>query len=50
LAKEFGTAFIDADEIIITSIYSAGEKPINGVSQTLIIDSVQKITVKKLCL
>ncbi|HHY71158.1 MAG TPA: UDP-N-acetylmuramate--L-alanine ligase [Thermoanaerobacterales bacterium] len=42
LAKEFGTAFIDADEVIITSIYSAGEKPINGVSETLIIDSVQK--------
>jgi UDP-N-acetylmuramate--alanine ligase len=42
LAKEFGTAFVDADEVIITSIYSAGEKPINGVSSALIIDSVQK--------
>ena len=42
LAKEFGTAFVDADEVIITSIYSAGEKTINGVSSALIIDSVQK--------
>jgi UDP-N-acetylmuramate--alanine ligase len=42
LAKEFGTAFIDADEVIITSIYSAGEKPINGISSELIIDSAKK--------
>ncbi|MDD4569739.1 MAG: UDP-N-acetylmuramate--L-alanine ligase, partial [Tepidanaerobacteraceae bacterium] len=42
LAKEFGSAFIDADEVIITSIYSAGEKPINGVSSSLIIDIARK--------
>lgn len=42
LASEFGTAFFDADEIIITRLYSAGEQPINGVSEALIIDSVRK--------
>ncbi len=42
LAEEFGAAFIDADEVIITSIYSAGEQPIKGVSSALIIDSLKR--------
>ena len=36
LAKEFSEAFEDADEVIITSIYDAGEKAIPGVSAELI--------------
>ncbi|MDK2985629.1 MAG: UDP-N-acetylmuramate--alanine ligase [Clostridia bacterium] len=32
LYREFGEAFEDADQVIITSIYSAGEKEIPGVS------------------
>ncbi|MFC2156414.1 UDP-N-acetylmuramate--L-alanine ligase [Acidobacteriota bacterium] len=31
LMKEFGTAFNQADKVIITEIYPAGEKPIPGV-------------------
>jgi len=42
LAKEFGSAFVDADEIILTNIYSAGEKPINGVSSELIAESLRE--------
>ena len=42
MAKEFGAAFHDADELIITGIYSAGEKPINGVSSSLITDEARK--------
>ncbi|HHX23426.1 MAG: UDP-N-acetylmuramate--L-alanine ligase [Tepidanaerobacteraceae bacterium] len=41
LADEFGKAFNDADEIIITDIYSAGERPIEGVSSKLIIDKAK---------
>lgn len=41
LVKEFGLAFGDADEIILTDIYSAGEKPINGVSSELIAESLK---------
>jgi UDP-N-acetylmuramate--alanine ligase len=32
LLKEFGTAFADADEIVLTDIYAAGERPIQGVT------------------
>ncbi|HHW02989.1 MAG TPA: UDP-N-acetylmuramate--L-alanine ligase [Thermoanaerobacterales bacterium] len=42
LAEEFGTAFSDADEVIITRIYSAGENPIPGVSSELIYDSLRR--------
>lgn len=40
LHKEFGAAFGQADELIITGIYSAGEAPIAGVSAQLIVDAV----------
>ncbi|BCV24691.1 UDP-N-acetylmuramate--L-alanine ligase [Gelria sp. Kuro-4] len=40
LHKEFGAAFGQADELIITGIYSAGETPIAGVSSELIVDAV----------
>ena len=32
LLKEFGSAFSDADVLVLTDIYSAGEKPIEGVT------------------
>lgn len=38
LADQFGTAFDDADEVVITDIYSAGERPIEGISSLLIVD------------
>ncbi|MDK2784160.1 MAG: UDP-N-acetylmuramate--alanine ligase [Bacillota bacterium] len=40
LHREFGTAFGQADELIITDIYPAGEAPIAGVSSKLIVDAV----------
>ncbi|MDI6736037.1 MAG: UDP-N-acetylmuramate--L-alanine ligase [bacterium] len=42
LAKEFGQAFNDADMVIITSIYPAGEKPIPGVDASLIVENLIK--------
>lgn len=42
LADEFGKAFFDADEVIVTRIYSAGENPIPGVSSELIFDAIKR--------
>lgn len=42
LSKEFGAAFADADEVILTDIYSAGEAPIEGVSSKLIEDALRE--------
>jgi UDP-N-acetylmuramate--alanine ligase len=47
LKQEFGTAFKDADELIITDIYAAGEQPIAGISTNLIIEEIQKQTGQK---
>ncbi len=37
LHKEFGSAFADADYVILTDIYSAGETPLEGVHTELIL-------------
>jgi len=42
LYREFGQAFSQADVVIINDIYTAGEKPIPGVTSQLIVDKVQK--------
>ena len=42
LHEEYGRAFDDADEVIVTDIYSAGERPIENVSSKLIVDSIRK--------
>lgn len=42
LVEEFGRAFEDADEVIVTKIYSAGESPIPGVSSQLICDAIRR--------
>ncbi|MCX8037040.1 MAG: UDP-N-acetylmuramate--L-alanine ligase [Candidatus Sumerlaeia bacterium] len=41
LGREFGPAFSAADEVVITGIYAAGERPIEGVTGELIADSVK---------
>jgi len=48
LKQEFGTAFQDADVLVMTEIYSAGEKPIEGVSARLLLDEIQKQTQQKI--
>jgi UDP-N-acetylmuramate--alanine ligase len=44
LAKEFGTSFTQAQIIIITKIYPAGEEPIKGVDGALIAKNILKST------
>ncbi|MFH0977535.1 MAG: UDP-N-acetylmuramate--L-alanine ligase [Spirochaetota bacterium] len=47
LWEDFGTAFGNADEVILTEIYPAGEEPIEGVSSALLKDSIEKHDGKK---
>jgi len=47
LHEQFGQAFGDADVVIITDIYSAGEEPIDGVSAKLIADAVSANSKKE---
>lgn len=47
LLEEFGKAFTNADEIIITDIYSAGEAPIEGLSGKSVADEIIKNTKNK---
>ena len=44
LLKEFGDAFRDADELILTDVYSAGEEKISGVSGESILKEVLSTT------
>ena len=46
LSKEFGDALKLSDEVRLLEIYSAGEKPIEGVSNKLIFDSMKDKGVK----
>jgi len=40
LARDFGDAFGDADLVVVTGIYAAGESPPPGVSAKLVLDAV----------
>ena len=42
LMKEFGMAFNQADVLIITEIFSAGEQPIPGVSGEILCNKIRK--------
>ncbi|MBI3920385.1 MAG: UDP-N-acetylmuramate--L-alanine ligase, partial [Armatimonadetes bacterium] len=41
LCEEFGGAFGDADHVIITDVYPAMEKPIQGVSGEMVADAIR---------
>ncbi len=42
LFKEFGQAFSDADCVIVSDIYSAGQEPIEGINQDTLIAEIKK--------
>jgi UDP-N-acetylmuramate--alanine ligase len=42
LADEFGPAFADADLVVITDVYSAGETPIPGVSGMVVVNAIRR--------
>jgi UDP-N-acetylmuramate--alanine ligase len=41
LAEQFGTAFGEADVLVVTDVYGAGERPVPGVSGRLVADAVR---------
>ncbi len=43
LAEEFGSAFDDADEVVVMDVFSAGETPIPGITGNMIVRSIQAI-------
>ena len=42
LQEEFGRAFDDADIVLISDIYAASERPIEGVSGQLLVDALKR--------
>jgi UDP-N-acetylmuramate--alanine ligase len=44
LMREFGPAFADADEVVLTDIYAASEEPIPGVTIEALAESVSRAT------
>jgi UDP-N-acetylmuramate--alanine ligase len=42
VGKEFGAAFDDADVVVLTDVYGAGEAPVPGVSGRLVADAVRR--------
>ena len=42
LWEEFGRSFADADEVVVTDVYGAGEAPVPGVSGQLVADAVRR--------
>lgn len=43
LKKEFGAAFGDVDELFVTDVYPASEKPLPGVTGETILEEVRKM-------
>ncbi|MBA2427904.1 MAG: UDP-N-acetylmuramate--L-alanine ligase [Actinobacteria bacterium] len=42
LFGDFGTAFTDADRVVVTDVYGAGEAPVPGVTGKLVSDSASE--------
>lgn len=42
LQEEFGRAFDDADIVLISDVYAASERPIEGVSGQLLVDALKR--------
>jgi UDP-N-acetylmuramate--alanine ligase len=42
LRKEFGSAFDDADRVVVTDVYAASESPLPGISGKTIADEIQQ--------
>lgn len=41
LFREFSTCFNDADHVIVTDVYTAGETPISGIDAQALVDSLR---------
>jgi len=43
LGADFGPAFNQADQVVITDVYAAGERPIAGVTGRVVYDSIKQL-------
>ena len=43
LFREFTDAFADADEVVVTDVYAAGEAPIEGVDGQRLVESIRRV-------
>jgi UDP-N-acetylmuramate--alanine ligase len=43
LFKDFAAAFEDADEVVVTDIYAAGEQPLEEASAQLLVDAIRRL-------
>ncbi len=41
LLEEFGTAFFEADSVLVTDIYPAGEQPIQGIDASTVVSGLR---------
>ena len=41
LLDEFGTAFFEADVVVVTDIYPAGEQPIQGITGAVVAEALR---------
>lgn len=42
LGDQFGSAFQQADHVLLTDVYPAGEKPVEGVSGALVVEAIHR--------
>ena len=47
LLNDFAKSFKDADYLIITDIYAASEKPVEGVNANLLVDKIKELGMAK---
>jgi UDP-N-acetylmuramate--alanine ligase len=47
LGRDFGPAFGDADVVVVTDVYAAGENPIPGVSGRVVAEAVQEAAPRR---
>jgi len=48
LREEFFRSFLNADELVVTDIYPAGEQPIEGVDGAMLVDGIRRYGQKKI--
>jgi UDP-N-acetylmuramate--alanine ligase len=41
--EEFGTAFADADSLLVLDIYAASEQPIDGITSEGLVSAIQQL-------
>ncbi len=46
LLEEFGTAFVDADTVVVLPIYAASEEPLPGIRAELLVEKIKGPTVQ----